>query len=171
MNERIPAMTLPRIILGLSLAGMLALAGCGGTGSTSDPLTGTWSNATCYGSTSTPSNISSCSVTLSFTADLNVGLTAAWISMPATAMYPGCTTTKRVSGQLWSTDDAMPTETLTVTGTGDATMERTGCVNAVDDLEAMSTSDISIPSGDTQYQIIDGKLTILSSNIAGTYSL
>ena len=164
-------MTLPRILLGLSVGALLALTGCGGTASGTDPLTGTWSNATCFGSTSTPSNISSCSVALSFTADLNMGLTAAWISMPATAMYPGCTTTKRVSGQLWSTDDAMPTETLTVTGVGDSTVERTGCVNAADDLEAMSTSDISIPSGETKYQIVDGKLTILSGSIAGTYSL
>lgn len=164
-------MMLPRMILGLSLCGALALAGCGTGSGADDPLTGSWSNATCYGSTSTPSDVASCSVTLSFTATLDVELTAAWISMPATAMYPGCTTTKRVSGQRWSTDAASPTATLTVTGDGGSTVERTSCVNAADNLAAMATTDISIPSGDTEYQIVDGKLTILSSNIAGTYSL
>jgi hypothetical protein len=162
-------MMLPRMVLGLSL-GALALSGCGSAAGT-DPLTGTWSNATCFGTTSTPADIESCSVALSFGADLNVELTATWISMPATAMYPGCTTTKLVTGQQWSTDDVMPTSTLDVTGTGASTVQRTGCVNGSDDLSATPTSDISIPSGDTRYQIVDGKLTVLSGDIAGTYSL
>ena len=164
-------MTLSRMFLGLSLGGALALTGCNGIGgSASDPLTGTWSNATCFGSTSTPTSIASCSVALTFTADLDVSLTATWLSMPATAMYPGCTTTEQVTGQQWSTNDAMPTETLAVTGTGTATKERTGCVDSADDMASTPTSDISIPSGDTQYQIVGSELTILSGDIAGTYS-
>ena len=164
-------MTLSRMVLGLSLVGALALAGCGSTGSAVDPLTGTWSNATCFGSTSAPSDIASCSVALSFTADLNFELTAAWVSMPATSMYPGCTTTKRVTGQQWSTDGATPTGTLDVAGAGTATVERSGCVNSVDDLQAMPATDISIRPGNMQYQIVDGKLTILSSDLAGSYTL
>src|SRR5580698_6334395 len=109
-------MTLPRMFLGLSLGGALALTGCNGIGGgTTDPLTGTWSNATCFGSTSTPSSIASCSVSLAFTADLDVSLTATCLSMAETAMYPGFTTTKQVTGQQWSINDAMPTETLAVT--------------------------------------------------------
>lgn len=161
-------MTHTRMFLGLSLVGALALTACGGT-TAADPLTGTWSNTSCYGTSSTPVSIASCSVVVSFSADLNVDLTVAWVSMPATATYPGCTTTKRVTGQQWSTDSALPTSTMTVTGAGAATVERTGCVNATDNMDATATSDISITSGDTEYQISGTTLTIMSGSVAGTY--
>jgi hypothetical protein len=155
--------------LASSFVALFALAGCGSTSAPVDPLTGAWSNATCFGSTSTPSDIASCKVTLDFTASLDVSLTATWLYMPATATYPGCTTTKLVTGQQWSTRSGVDMEILTVTGAGSATTERTGCVNATDDLMATPTTDISIGSGDTGYQLGNGVLTVLTNDIAGTY--
>jgi hypothetical protein len=157
--------------LASSLVALFALAGCGSTTTAAvDPLTGTWSNTTCFGTTSTPPDISSCTVSLAFTASLDVSLTATWLSMPATAVYPGCTTTQEVTGQRWSTRSGAGREILTVTGTGSATTARTGCVNMTDDLMATPTTEISIGSGDTGYQIENGVLTVLSNDIAGTYS-
>jgi hypothetical protein len=51
-----------------------------------------------------------------------------------------------------------------------ATIERAGCVNMGDDLAVTTTSDISIPLGDTEYQISGGTLTILRGDLAGTYT-
>jgi hypothetical protein len=156
--------------LASSLLAVFALAGCGSSSTGAvDPLTGTWSNATCFGTASTPPDITSCTVSLTFTASLDVSLTATWLSMPATAVYPGCTTTQVVTGQKWSTRSGTDMEVLTVTGAGSATTARAGCVNMTDNQTATPTTDISIDSGDTGYQLEDGTLTILSSNIAGTY--
>ena len=160
-------MTFTQLTLSLSLGSMLALVGCGG--STPDPMSGTWSNATCFGSSVTPPDIEKCAVALTFTDELDVELKADWMSLAATATYPGCTTTRRVTGQRWSTEHATDSETLTVTGSGKATIERSGCVNMGDNLAATNTSDISIPAGDTEYQISDDTLTILSGNLSGTY--
>jgi hypothetical protein len=57
-----------------------------------------------------------------------------------------------------------------VTGSGTSTIERANCVNMEDDLMVSPTSDISISSGDTAYQIDGGKLTITSGDLAGTYT-
>jgi hypothetical protein len=160
-------MTFARIASVPSLLALFALAGC--NTAAQDPLTGTWTNTTCFGSTSTPADISSCSVALSFTSGLDVSLTATWLSMPATAQYPGCTTTKRVTGQQWSTQSGQEGEILTVTGDGTATTARSGCVNATDDLAAMPVTGISIESGNTDYQISNGILTVTSGNLTGTY--
>jgi hypothetical protein len=162
-------MKLPRTALGLSIVAALALGGCMSNGP-NDPLTGTWSNTTCFGSTSTPPDIAKCSVALTFTPALTIELDAQWISLPATATYPRCTIARQVTGQHWSTEQATSSETLTVTGSGKATLARANCVNMADNLTAMPTTDISIPSGATEYQISNGKLTILSGDLAGTYS-
>jgi hypothetical protein len=135
----------------------------------SDPLAGTWSNATCYGSDSTPEDVENCSTALTFTDELEVELRAEWTSLPATANYPGCITTKLVTGMTWSTARSGDHEVLTVEGTGVATMGRSGCVNATDDLEPSTTSTIDLPSGDIDYQITDGALTILTGDLVGIY--
>lgn len=152
-------------LLGLSLVSLLVASGC----SSSDPLSGTWSNDTCFGSDAMPDDIESCEVALTFTDELDVSLAAEWVSLPATADYPGCITTKIVTGQSWSTDAGDNFDVLTIEGSGAATIERAGCVNADDDMDPQATTDISIPSGDIHYQISDGVLTILTSALQGAY--
>jgi azurin len=160
-------MNFNKIALGFSLVSGLALAGCG-NGVSDDPLAGTWSNNECFGSASEPADIESCSSELTFTNELDVELRADWISLAATATHPGCTTTKRVTGQQWSAEHAA--DTFTVTGNGAATMERTDCVNKDDDIAAATTTDISIPSGDTKYAISGDTLTVQSGSLKGTYT-
>ena len=152
--------------LSLSLLTLLASAGC----RSSDPLAGTWKNDTCFGSDSTPADIESCEVALTFTDGLEVSLAAEWVSLPATATYPGCITTRRVEGQTWSTKADGSADVLDIAGVGSATIERRGCVNAEDDLDPSETTGISIPSEQIDYQISDNVLTILTSTLAGTYA-
>ncbi len=161
-------MKFAQLTLTLSLGAVLSLVGCGS--GDPDPMTGTWSNSTCFGSSVTPPDIAKCAVALTFSNELHVELKADWISLPATAMYPRCKTTRRVTGQRWSTEHATSSETLTVTGSGEATIERAGCVNMEDDLAAVSTSDITIPPGEAEYQISNGTLTILTGSLKGTYT-
>lgn len=164
-NEWKSQMKLTQMALGLSLGFVLAMTGCGSSGA-DDPLAGTWSNTACFGSESAPADIAGCTVALTFTNDLDIELKAEWMSRPATLTHPGCTTTKRVTGQQWSTDG----ETLAVTGSGSATIERADCVNMEDNMTTTSTSEISIPSGDTKYQISNKQLTILTRGLAGKYT-
>jgi azurin len=159
-------MTIHNIVIGFLLATGLAITSCG-NGVTDDPLTGTWSNTDCFGSSSKPADVESCSTTLTFTNDLDVQLTASWISLAATKTHPGCTTTKVVTGQQWSAEHA--TDTFTVTGKGTATVERTDCVNSADDMKATGTTDISIPTGDTKYTISGDTLSVQSGPLEGTY--
>jgi hypothetical protein len=154
------------IITGLFL--LAGLAGCDGNGVASDPLAATWSNKSCFGSSSKPADIDSCSTTLTFGDDLSIMLEARWISLAATATTPGCTTLKMVQGQTWSTDHGA--NTFTVSGKGDATMERTSCVNAADNHVASPTTDIAIPLGDTSYEINANTLTVSSGALGGTYT-
>jgi len=155
-----------KIVIGFSLAAGLAITGCG-NGVADDPLAGTWSNKDCFGSSSTPADVESCSTALMFTNDLDVQLTASWISRSATKTNPGCTTTRVVTGQQWTTDHG--TGTFTVTGAGTATMERSHCVNSVDNVAATETTDISIPTGDTDYTISGNTLAVQSGPLKGTY--
>jgi hypothetical protein len=148
--------------LGLSVAMLLAVAGCGGE----DPLTGTWSNSTCFGSASTPAGIKSCTTALTFTTDLAFSLKAEQFSEPATAMAPGCTTTRLVEGQTWSTDG----DTYTLAGTGKPTMARSSCVNATDEFKAVATTDVAVPTGGSAYVITANSLSITSGPLAGTYT-
>jgi hypothetical protein len=156
------------MVYGLSFAAIFAVAGCGG--SPDDPLSGTWRNETCFGSSVTPPDIEKCTVALTFTNDLEIEVMAEWVSLPATADHPGCTTTKLVTGQTWSTRHATDVEILNVKGSGTATVERYDCVKDEDNMDTRATSDIEIPPGDMSYQISDDKLTILSGTLAGTYT-
>ena len=155
-------MFLDRMALGLSVAMVFAGVGCGGD----DPLTGTWSNDTCFGAKTTPEGIKSCKTSLTFTNELTFTLKAEQISEPATATNPGCTTTRMVDGQSWSTDG----NTFTLEGSGKATMERTSCVNTVDNLKAAPTTDIAVAAGGSGYVITDNSLTIAAGPLAGTYT-
>jgi hypothetical protein len=150
-----------------SLLPVLAMLGCDGNGVSADPLAGDWSSDACFGSSSMPADVESCSVALAFTSELDVQLDATWISLAATETNPGCTTTRTVTGQEWSTDHA--TNTVTLTGEGAATISRTNCVKAEDNLAATATSDIKLPSGDAKYEINSDTLTILSGALKGTY--
>src|SRR5512132_341140 len=147
-------MFLNRMTLGLSFAMVLAGVGCGGD----DPLTGSWSNDSCFGVKTMPEGVKSCRTSLTFTNELTFELKAEQVSEPATAMAPGCTTPRLITGQTWSTDGT----SFTLEGPGKATMERTSCVNATDELKAAPTSDIAIPTDRSGYVITDNSLTIAS---------
>lgn len=156
-----------KIVLGFSLVPLLATAACGSSAD-DDPLAGVWSNTSCYGSSSKPADVESCETELTFDNDLTIQLKAEWISLAATSTNPGCTTTKLVTGQQWSTEHA--TDTFTLTGDGAATVERTGCVNEGDNMEATATTDISIPNGETTYTLSGDTLSIKSGLLEGTYT-
>lgn len=160
-------MNLNKFALGFSLVSVFAMAGCG-NGVADDPLTGTWDNTSCFGSPSKPADIESCTSELTFSNELEIELKATRISLAATAMFPGCTSTKVVTGQQWSAEHAA--DTFTVTGKGGATLERTDCVNMEDNLNPTATSDISIPSGDTTFVISEDTLTVKSGTLQGTYT-
>ncbi len=162
-NDRREMPTRPALVL-LALSLSLALPACGG--GSDDPLTGSWSNTSCFGSSTTPPEVEKCTTTLNFKTGLDIELRAEWISLPATATNPGCTTTKEVTGQTWSTDSSA----FTVSGSGSATIERTGCVNDTDNMSSAPTSDIAIPGGTTRYEINNNTLTILNGSLAGTYT-
>lgn len=160
-------MNLHSIAAASSMLALLALQGCG-NGVADDPLTGTWTNTTCFGTDSTPADVASCTVTLTFSDGLDIQLQATWISLAATATNPGCTTTRLVQGQTWSADHEE--NTFTVSGDGEATLERSDCVNAEDNQAASATTDIAIPSGDTTYSISGDTLTVTTGALQGTYS-
>ena len=81
-------------------------------------------------------------------------------------MAPGCTTTRSVDGQTWSTDG----DTFTLAGEGKATMERSSCVTASDEFKSMPTTSIAVKSGASGYVITDNSLTIATGALAGTYT-
>jgi hypothetical protein len=160
-------MKFDKITIGFSLVSLLAVAGCGSSAD-DDPLAGTWGNSTCFGEASKPADVESCSTELTFGDDLTVELMAEQVSLAATATNPGCTTTRRVTGQEWSTDHAAGT--FTVTGNAAATIERSGCVNDADNMDATATSDIDLPGGDTRYTLSDDTLSVSSGALQGTYT-
>ncbi|MEO5729529.1 MAG: hypothetical protein ABI134_02140 [Byssovorax sp.] len=141
---------------------VLAIAGCGGD----DALTGSWSNTACFGTKTKPEGIKDCKTSLTFTDDLKFSLKAEQMSEPATAMAPGCTTTRLVEEQTWSTDG----ESFTLEGAGKATLARSSCVNASDEFPATATTDIVVPAGRSGYVITDNSLTIAAGPLAGTYT-
>ncbi|MEO5729528.1 MAG: hypothetical protein ABI134_02135 [Byssovorax sp.] len=155
-------MILNRMALGLSAAMVIAVTGCGGE----DPLTGTWSNDSCYGSTSKPAGVEECKTSLTFSEDLTFSLKSEEKAMPATATAPGCTTTREIEGQRWSTDG----KTLTLEGAGKATVERSSCVNDKDEFQAGPTPDMKIPTGSAKYTIVDDSLTVETGLLKGTYA-
>ncbi len=159
-------MIVARHFVGLTLLTLLASTGC----RSSDPLAGTWANETCYGSASMPDDVESCEVALTFTDGLEVSLAAEWVSLPATADFPGCITTNVVSGQTWSTQPEGDHDVLTIDGAGTATTERNGCVNAEDNLEPTETTSIALAAGETDYELSGNVLTLLEGDLAGSYS-
>jgi hypothetical protein len=158
-------MELNKITIGFSLVSLIAMAGCGN--GVDDPLAGTWSNTDCYGVSSKPADIESCNTELIFGNDLTLELTAERISLAATATTPGCTTTRLITGQKWSTDHAR--DTFTVTGDGATTIERTNCVNETDNMDAVDTTDVSISDGAATYTLSDNTLSVKSGSLTGTY--
>jgi hypothetical protein len=155
-------MILNRMALGLSAAMVLAVTGCGGE----DPLTGTWTNNSCFGSATKPAGVEECKTSLTFSDDLTFSLKSEEEAMPATATAPGCTTTREIKGQSWSTDG----KTFTLVGTGKATIERSNCVNETDEFQAAPTPDMKMPTGSATYTIVDESLTIESGLLKGTYT-
>lgn len=160
-------MKFDKLAFGLTLLSTFAMAGCG-NGVDDDPLAGTWGNTACFGASAKPADIESCSTELTFTNELDIELKSTWISLAATATHPGCTTTWQVTGQQWSAEHAA--DTFTVTGKGASTIARSDCVNAEDDLEPITTKDLAIPEGKTEYTISGDTLTIQSGALSGTYA-
>lgn len=159
-----------RTMLLAPLFAALATAGCAVNGP-NDALTGTWTNTSCFGATAMPADIQSCSITLAFGADLSVAMTDARQSQPATAQWPRCTTTRRVTGQQYSTSNgATNSNTMTITGSSTSTMERTGCANAADNSPPAADSVDSIAPGELNYEISANVLTIPTGPFAGHYS-
>jgi hypothetical protein len=113
-------------------------------------------------------DIESCATELTFTSDLEIALEARWVSLAATEINPGCTTTRLVTGQKWFTSQA--DGTFTVTGDSAATLERSNCVDTADDLPQEETMDIAIPSGEQNYSISGDTLTISSGELQGVYT-
>lgn len=162
-------MNLHPVAIGFSLLSMFSVLGCEqGDIASDDPLAGTWSNDACFGSSTMPEDVESCSTEITLANDLDVELKAEQLSLAATAMNPGCTTTRRITGQKWSTNHE--TDTLTITGRGNATIERSGCVKAEDNLEAEPTSDIALRPGDMRYELDGDTLSVLSGSLSGTYT-
>lgn len=155
-------MILNRMALGLSAAVALSVIGCGGE----DPLTGTWSNDSCYGTSGKPEGIEKCKTSLTFKDDLTFSIKAEQFSMPATATAPGCTTTSEITGQRWSTDSTA----FTLEGTPQATLARSSCVNERDEFKASAAPDVDMPGGSANYTIVDKSLTIESGPLKGTYT-
>jgi hypothetical protein len=162
-------MNLHQAAIGFSLLSASSMFHCErGDGASSDPLAGTWRSDACFGTPSTPAEVERCSVELTFTNGLIVELKAKWISLAATAENPGCTITRRVTGQRWSTNHAA--RTLTVTGSGIATIERSGCIHAEDNLDPRPTTDIEILPGEMRYELDGNMLRVLTGSLQGTYT-
>ena len=154
-------------MLALQLA--ILAAGCA-TNGPDDPLTGTWSNTSCYGSATMPVDIQACGTAISFSADLSITLVDTRQSLPATAVYPRCTATRRETGQRFSTARGANGMTLTVSSGGTSTLERSGCANDADNRAAMADSVDSIPVGVTAYQLSGNTLMIAGGSLAGAYT-
>lgn len=154
-----------------SFVAVFALAACApAANGPNDALTGTWTNSTCFGSSSMPADVQSCSLTLVFGADLTLSLTDTRQSLPATAVYPRCTTTRRVSGQRYSTSDGIGPMRVTIMGDSSSTVERTGCVNSADNQAAMADTVDVVPAGVLSYQLSANNLTISSGPLMGSFS-
>lgn len=144
---------------------MLLAAACGGNGP-DDPLTGSWSNATCFGDTSQPADIQSCKLTISLERDLTVIVKDSRQSLPATAVNPRCTAIRTMTGLRYSTNSA---GTLTFTGTTSSTLVRKDCANMADNLAETADTRDSVSAGSTGYSITDTTLSVSSGQLSGDY--
>lgn len=145
------------------------MVGCSDAASdaTPDPLADSWSNSECFGM-SKPADIESCSTEITFTDDLEFELVAEWVSLAATADFPGCTTTRRITGQTWSTDhDA---GTFTLSNGGVATLERANCVNEEDNQEPTEIEGFDVDAGDSVYDIQGDTLSVETGSLEGSYA-
>jgi len=167
-------MKLGRSVIGLPLfsaLALVALAGCKNETSpsaTEDPLTGDWNSTACYGSATKPEGVESCKTTLSFGKELDFEVTAQWVYPAAAEKQAGCVTTRRVTGQEWSTDHTKGT--LKISGPAQATEERTDCVDEKDNQKAAPTTDVQSVSGESQYTVHGDTLTINSGKLRGSYT-
>ena len=157
-------MRTPLIILSL------AIIGCGGKTGPDDPLTGTWSNAACYGRTGLPDNVQSCSTTLNFARELTFELVYIERAPPASSVTPGCLTTHIVSGQTWSEGIKNNAQTLTLMGGGKPTVAVPGCVHDTDDKGQTADASVTVAPGDLAYAINGKALTISTGSLIGTYT-
>ena len=140
-------MRIPLLILAV------AVSACGAKSSTDDPLTGTWSNTTCYQQTGLPDNVESCATSLTFTADLKFTLVYTEQAPPASAVTPRCLTTHKVTGQTWSEGIKNNAQTLSLAGAGKATVSVTGCVHDSDNKGETTDTATSVAPGDMVYAI------------------
>jgi hypothetical protein len=151
-----------------ALATVAALAaGC--ANGPNDTLTGRWTNTSCFGATAMPADIQSCSISLTFAADLSVTLVDTRQSQPATAVYPRCTTTRRVVGPQYSTSNSGAT-IVTIAGPSTSTVERSGCANETDNTAAIADTVNTIPVGAIAYTLSGSALTFSSGPLRGTYT-
>ncbi len=150
----------------LLLISLFASVGCANVG-TADTLTGTWTNTSCYGVAMMPDDVQSCSLTLTFAASLDVTLSDSRLTRAANLTYPRCTTVRRVTGQRYSTT---PDTVVAIAGTGTATIERTNCINPVDNSAAAPDSSASIMNGSYSYRVNGNTLTISAGPLAGMYT-
>lgn len=131
-----------------------------------DPLTGSWSNMSCFGDTQQPEDIQSCTTRLRFDADLTVTVTDTRQSAPATANYPRCTATRLVKGLRYSTNSQ---GTLTFTGSTTSTLERRDCANPADNQSEIADTRDAIAAGMSLYSIADRTLSLTSGPLLGEY--
>lgn len=146
------------------LAALLSLIACGK--GPDDPLTATWSNASCFGDAAMPADIQSCETALRFDADLKFTLIDTRQSAPATAVYPRCSAIRTVAGLTYSTDSV---GTLTLSGNSASTLERKNCVNDSDNQPAMPDSRDSVAAERITYSIKDRTLSVTSGPLRGDY--
>lgn len=131
-----------------------------------DPITGSWSNAMCFGDAQQPADIQSCSTRLRFDADLTLTLTDTRQSLPATAVNPRCNAIRVVKGLKYSTDSQ---GTLSFTGTTTSTLVRRDCANMADDQAEIADNRDSIPAGMSRYSITDRVLSFTTGPLIGEY--
>lgn len=148
----------------IALMALALSVGCGA--GPDDPITGTWSRDSCFGEASKPADIATCSTKLRLDADLSFRVIDVRQSLPATATYPRCTTTRVVKGLQYSTDGKGK---LTLVGTSSSTMERTTCANDADNLSPTPDDKNSVAAGVMDYVIKDKTLSITSGSLSGDY--
>jgi hypothetical protein len=117
-----------------------------------------------------PANVQTCGVSLTFTAGLTFSLSATEQAPPASATTPRCLTTHTITGQTWSEGIKNNAQTLTIAGTGTATVNVTDCVHDSDDSSSTADTATAVVPGDMAYSINGNTLAISAGSLAGTYT-